>query len=172
WDFSLVDPDNRRPVDYKLRRQLLAEIERRTKGDPAAFAAELLRTREDGRIKLHVTHRCLSARRDQPELFLDGDYTPLRAKGPKAAHVCAFARASASGAVALAVAPVLIGNLLGSASEPVGEDVWAATSLVVPQRLGCRFRNLFTGELLEAKGSGLALRDIMAGFPVALLITK
>ena len=176
WDFSLVDPDNRRPVDYKLRRQLLAELDRRSKGDEAAFAAELLKTREDGRIKLYVTHRCLQCRGDCPELLLSGNYTALRVVGARAGHVCAFARASSTGQTAIAVAPVLIGGLLRGAPEPVGDEVWGATKLAVASRLGSRFRNIFTGETVETEASNgrayLPLRRILATFPVALLVSQ
>ena len=178
WDFSLVDPDNRRPVDYRLRRQLLAELDRRARGgDLAAFAAELLKTREDGRIKLYVTHRCLECRRDCPDLLLDGAYTGLRATGARAAHVCAFTRTSAAGRTAIAVAPVLIGSLLrAGATAPVGDDVWGGTRLAVSTRLGGRFENLFTGEMLDVEPSNgrgwLPLRQVLATFPVALLVSR
>jgi (1->4)-alpha-D-glucan 1-alpha-D-glucosylmutase len=175
WDFSLVDPDNRRPVDYRLRRQLLSELERRSNGDRAAFAGELLKTREDGRIKLYVTHRGLAARRECPALFLQGHYQALRAVGPRSAHVCAFARAH-GGQTAIAVAPVLVAGLTRGAGEPAGEAVWGATKLVVPRGLGAAFRNLFTDELLEVRyGNGqghLPLRTVLGRFPVALLISE
>jgi (1->4)-alpha-D-glucan 1-alpha-D-glucosylmutase len=175
WDFSLVDPDNRRPVDYRLRRQLLSEIDRRSSGDRAALAGELLKTREDGRIKLYMTHQCLVARRDAPGLFLDGEYVALRTAGSRRSHVCAFAR-SFEGASAIAVAPVLLAGLMRGAEEPVGDDIWGSTKLEVPQRLGSSFRNLFTGELLQldpgqARGS-LPLKDVLRHFPVALLLSE
>jgi (1->4)-alpha-D-glucan 1-alpha-D-glucosylmutase len=173
WEFSLVDPDNRRPVNYKLRRQLLAEIRRRMDGDQPGLAAELLATRDDGRLKLYVTHCCLNARREFRSLFLEGGYLPLRATGPMSARVCALARTGEQSLSAIAVAPVLIGGLLRGASEPVG-DVWGATTLRIPARLGAKFRNYFTGELLEVepdRGTGsLRLASILARFPVALLI--
>jgi (1->4)-alpha-D-glucan 1-alpha-D-glucosylmutase len=176
WDFSLVDPDNRRPVDYKLRRQLLSELERRASGDQAAFAADLLKTREDGRIKLYLTYRCLQSRRDCPELLRDGEYQPLRATGVRSVHVCAFARRSSAGQTAIVVAPVLLAGLMRGAGEPVGEAVWGATRLAVPSRFGARFRDLFTGELIEVEGSNgrahLPLRNVLTRFPVALLISE
>ncbi|HLG74055.1 MAG TPA: malto-oligosyltrehalose synthase [Chloroflexota bacterium] len=173
WDFSLVDPDNRRPVDYKLRRQLLAEVERRSSnGDRAGFASELLKTRVDGRIKLYVTRTCLEARRTCPEAFLGGGYQPLRSTGGRSAHVCAFARTSPGDAI-VAVAPVLVGSLLRNAAEPVGEAVWGSTRLIVPSQVGSRFRNLFTDQILETEQSGrrasLPLSSVLADFPVALL---
>ncbi len=176
WDFSLVDPDNRRPVDYKLRRQLLSELERRASGDQAAFAADLLKTREDGRIKLYLTYRCLQSRRDCQELLRDGEYQPLRATGVRSVHVCSFARRSSAGHTAIVVAPVLLAGLMRGAGEPVGEAVWGATRLAVPSRFGARFRDLFTGELIEVEGGNgrahLPLRNVLTRFPVALLISE
>jgi maltooligosyltrehalose synthase len=92
WDFSLVDPDNRRPVDYEQRRQLLNEVRAAAESNVAALAADLLRTREDGRIKLFVIHRALRARREYREVFEQGDYVPLRVTGQHAERVIAFAR--------------------------------------------------------------------------------
>lgn len=174
WDFSLVDPDNRRPVDYKLRRQLLAEVQRRAAGDRAGFAAELLKTREDGRIKLYVTHTCLAARREHAQLFVDGDYVPLRTEGVRSAHVCAFAR-ELDGRVAIAVSPVLVAGLMRSATEPVGDELWGGTRLILPARLAAGFRDVFTGTSLEPESSGgrtyLPLRCVLDAFPVALLVS-
>src|SRR5262249_53534324 len=150
WDFSLVDPDNRRPVDYKLRRQLLAEIRRRADGDREAFAAELLKTREDGRIKLFLTRARLSQRPECPRLVADGGYRALPAVGNRSGHVCAFARIGERGQTAIAVAPVLLAGLMRSSSEPVGE-IWGNTKLIIPSRLGCRFENVLTGQELEVE---------------------
>src|SRR5439155_21827535 len=88
WDFSLVDPDNRRPVDFELRARLLEEV--RALPDPR----ELYSKWEDGRIKMFVTHAALKARRENPELFAGGEYAALKAEGSKAGHLCAFARRS------------------------------------------------------------------------------
>ncbi len=168
WDFSLVDPDNRRPVDYALRRKLLQAARR---ADPE----DLVRTREDGRIKLFLTHRCLRARQDSPELFLDGDYQPLRAGGAGARHVCAFARTHAGQSV-LAVAPVLVATLTSGAETPMGPDVWTDTHLQLPARLGHRFRNLLTDDVLELEGGAsrgyVPLGEVLRRFPVALLLSE
>jgi (1->4)-alpha-D-glucan 1-alpha-D-glucosylmutase len=176
WDFSLVDPDNRRPVDYKLRRQLLAEIDRRVVRDRAALAGELLRTREDGRIKLYVTHRCLELRQDCPGLFMGAGYQALRATGDHAAHVCAFARLADGGQTAIAVAPVLAAGLTRGVAAPIGEDVWAGTRLSLPRRLPTSYRDAFTGQTFDVDSTNgrpqLPLKSILSDFPVALLISE
>src|SRR5205823_6318119 len=91
WDFSLVDPDNRRPVDYDLRAWLLGEL-RDAPGDRAALARTLVGSREDGRIKLYLTQRALTYRRSHAELFRDGRYQPLFASPDAREHIVAFAR--------------------------------------------------------------------------------
>ena len=94
WDFSLVDPDNRRPVDFALRRQHLADLaaELARAADRAAFARGLVEAKEDGRIKMYTISRALRTRREQATLFGAGEYRPLETAGPRAEHICAFAR--------------------------------------------------------------------------------
>src|SRR5439155_19942546 len=106
WDFSLVDPDNRRPVDWALRRRLLddlvAEIE--NSHDLAALARSLIKSREDGRAKLYLIRQGLAFRRARAALFAHGEYRPLEARGAFAEHLCAFARV-ANDVVSLTVVP-------------------------------------------------------------------
>jgi (1->4)-alpha-D-glucan 1-alpha-D-glucosylmutase len=171
WDFSLVDPDNRRPVDYRLRRRLLDEV---APVADAAGAAALVEAKADGRIKLFVTNRALTYRRDHVELFQAGAYTPLTAQGRHAECSVAFAR-SAGARQVLVVVPVLTAGLAKSGERvtPVGA-VWADTWLEIPAAsAGQAYRNLFTGEIVEAQERngkvGLALAEVLAVFPVALL---
>jgi (1->4)-alpha-D-glucan 1-alpha-D-glucosylmutase len=93
WDLSLVDPDNRRPVDYTFRAGTLRDMaERVRRGEQAALARELLATWRDGRVKAFVTWRLLHLRRERPETFLDGSYVPLDTTGTRAEHLVAFVR--------------------------------------------------------------------------------
>ncbi|MDF1615773.1 malto-oligosyltrehalose synthase [Desulfurivibrio dismutans] len=92
WDFSLVDPDNRRPVDYRRRRELLAALPDPTRPATAEMIKELLANLEDGRLKLLLTSRLLHLRRQIPELFGEGGYQPLTATGERGEHLCAFVR--------------------------------------------------------------------------------
>ncbi len=171
WDFSLVDPDNRRPVDYKLRQRLLAEVEK--VAEPEAAAA-LLDTKEDGRVKLLVTSRALTFRRDNHKLFYKGTYTPLEFQGPHQ-DLLAFAR-TLQQQQAIVVAPLRYTRLTKGTdvAAPVTGSVWADTWLTLPgAEAGQKYRNLFTGEELVVKEqngtTGLALEEILAAFPVALL---
>ena len=176
WDFSLVDPDNRRPVDYDARRAILADLKGRADCPDCglALAHELLETSDDGRIKLFLTARTLDFRRAHDRLFTDGDYVPLETQGAKAAHVCAYAR-TVGDEVALIVVPRLIVGLTdGEERPPLGADTWGDTWLALPaDHAGRRYRNHFTGEELtatECDGAvGLPLAAICAHFPVALL---
>jgi (1->4)-alpha-D-glucan 1-alpha-D-glucosylmutase len=170
WDFSLVDPDNRRPVDFVHRRRLLAELDGALAGGhPAAVAGELLKSLDDGRIKMYVIRRALACRRTQAALFATGRYRPLDVRGPFAEHACAFARVD-DGAAAITVVPRLLARR-GLDRAPLGAEYWADTEVDVPADLGTRFRDVFTGERLTvaAGTTALPLGDVFAGFPVALL---
>ena len=145
WNLSLVDPDNRRPVDYELRRRLLAELD-------GLKAEEAWQRAEEGLPKLLVTQRSLHVRRRRPELFDSrGSYEPLVPRGVRASHVVGFVR---GGQVATVVPRLVIG--LG--------DRWGDTT--VRLRPG-RWQNLLTEE--EVEGGEVRIDDLFGRFPVALL---
>ncbi len=175
WDFSLVDPDNRRPVDFEKRVAALADLRERESAGPATgLARELSLAIDDGRIKLYTTSRALCFRRDHRELFEQGEYAPLAAEGGKAAHLCAFARKTGRAAAIIVVPRFLTRLIPGGGSVPFSKAVWGDTSLVLPGTApGARYRNIFTGELLEARAAEgrtvLSLADVFTCFPVALL---
>jgi (1->4)-alpha-D-glucan 1-alpha-D-glucosylmutase len=161
WDLSLVDPDNRRPVDFELRRRMLRE----TAADPRPrpqLARELYEKWEDGRIKLFLTHAGLHARREHAELFAGGAYQPLQPEGPAANNLVAFAR-TAQGRTAVAVAPRLVAGLLDEARLP--PEKFAGT--VVP--VSGRFVDVLTGE--EREGP-LRVDQLFSTLPVALLVSR
>ncbi|EFO80101.1 malto-oligosyltrehalose synthase [Oscillochloris trichoides DG-6] len=175
WDLSLVDPDNRRPVDYGLRQRLLADLrEREASGDLATLASELLTNAADGRIKLYLTMRALGLRRTQPDLFAAGSYIPLVATGPHTEHVVAFSRRREQHELLCVVPRLCLRLVEGEERPPVGE-VWAETWLPLPGVAeGTRYTNLFTGAQVEvaahSEGAGVALRDLLAIFPVGVLV--
>ncbi len=170
WDLSLVDPDNRRPVDYVLRRRILDEIV----GEPCV--EDLLSRRADGRVKLFVTRRALGVRRQWLDVFERGEYVPLPTSGTRREHLFAFARVQAD-AVAITVVPRLVASVIPDASAPPVGAVWLDTRLdltAVGRAIGGRtLRNAFTGEIVEpdaeATGPTLAAAALLARFPVALL---
>jgi (1->4)-alpha-D-glucan 1-alpha-D-glucosylmutase len=177
WDFSLVDPDNRRPVDYDARRRLLAELKSRAEppgADLAALARELVSHSHDGRIKLYLTWRALTFRRAHPELFETGLYRPARTIGRRRRHVCAFVRSRNDQAIIVAVPRLVVRLTNGSEVWPHGRGVWRDSWLVSSREpIGRRYRNLFTGaELAVQEGEGIAglpLAEVFREFPVALL---
>jgi (1->4)-alpha-D-glucan 1-alpha-D-glucosylmutase len=174
WDLSLVDPDNRRPVDYTRRQADLQALCDRL-SEPGPLTAELLKQAEDGRIKLYLTLRMLQLRRTAPGLFVSGGYSPLRAVGRAQRHVCAFAR-TATGQTLVVAAPVLIATLLRDLPRqaPIGPTVWRDDWLPVPAETA--YRDLFTGQVLEPRSiearPALLLRDVFASFPVAALLAS
>jgi len=170
WDLSLVDPDNRRPVDYGRRREMLAPLKKGARsGDRREAVRELLRTRNDGRVKLYVTHVALVRRRENPGLFSDGAYAPLAMEGAKNDHAFGFVRGK-DGRRAAVIVPRLLTKLVAPGRDPVG-DVWEDTLVRLPGTEGVRrWRNLFTGAMISpADRSSLRLTDVFAEFPVALL---
>ncbi len=177
WDLSLVDPDNRRPVDYDHRRAILADLrERAACADcgGTTLARELLETSDDGRIKLFLTARTLDLRHAHDALFTDGDYLPLDTHGTKANHVCAFARTQGDNAALVVVPRLVVGLTGGEQVAPLGADIWGDTWLALPpEQMGRRYRNAFTGEELTVSDHdgtpGLPLASLCAHFPVALL---
>jgi (1->4)-alpha-D-glucan 1-alpha-D-glucosylmutase len=176
WNFSLVDPDNRRPVDYEQRQHLLAELRQHSGSEQRQILAQkLLETGHDGKIKLYLTERTLAFRRDHPNLFNKGDYRPLEAVGPRQNHVIAFSRTSADEQI-LVVAPRLIVGLTGGTERPPLGHIWTDTWLNLPgEAAGRRYTNIFTGQTLSLEHSnglsGLPLPNIFSYFPVALLVS-
>jgi (1->4)-alpha-D-glucan 1-alpha-D-glucosylmutase len=170
WDLSLVDPDNRRPVDFALRRRLLAQLAAQVESTPdlPGLARQLATSPEDGRVKLYLIHRALGFRREHRALFLGGEYQPVEGVGPWAEHLCAFMRALGPQA-ALVVVPRLLASR-GFDGLPVGEACWESTRLRVPVSPGTVFRDVFTGHRLKVDGDGaVLLAQALADFPVALL---
>ena len=172
WDFSLVDPDNRRPVDFARRQKLLADLDSGLGGDLASLAQTLWEQATDGRVKLLVTAIGLRLRRRFPALFREGDYQPLETRGAFADRLVAFMRAS-SDARLIAVVPRLCVPLLRRFGTLCGGAAWGETLIEVPGvHLGTRFVDAFTGRevaLTSARGaSGLWARDLFQILPVFL----
>jgi (1->4)-alpha-D-glucan 1-alpha-D-glucosylmutase len=169
WQLALVDPDNRRAVDYDARRRRLQTLEGAA-SEPLSLAADLLQTPEDGRLKLFLIARGLATRRRYPDLFLTGRYHPLGTAGPLAAHVVAFAR-EAGGRWALVVVPRFLTALVAENEAPLGNGIWRETAVVLPPGAPPTWRNVFTRQTLHGEGA-LALGEVLAHFPAALMISE
>jgi len=167
WTLSLVDPDNRRPVDFDLRASMLEDIRKRQDDDPDALLRDLLDGWTDGRVKLYTTHRALQVRLDHRAVFDHGSYTALAADGSRADHVVAFARQHERSWV-VAVVPRLTVRL-GRGRLPLGRRAWRDTVLRLPSRAPTRWVDAFTGRRLESADGRLRLSETLDRFPVALL---
>ena len=173
WDLNLVDPDNRRPVDWRIRQGMLADLLKAAgPGSASAVLAEaLVKTKEDGRIKLYLITQALACRRDRPTLFSAGEYRPLEARGSMADHVLGFARI-AGREVALTIVPRLLARR-GVEAPPLRAEYWGHEARVlVPPDAGTRLVNRLTGERLVPAGGTLLLADVFAAFPVALIVSE
>jgi len=168
WDLSLVDPDNRRPVDFAARERLHAELVVSFAADPLATIAALRERWSDGRIKMAVLMRGLVARRSHPELFLHGDVQRIGVAGPRARHICAVLRTH-EGESAMGVVARTTTALVEPPTWPIG-SVWELTSLVVPHGGPTRWRDALTGAEIEAVDGRLRLVDVLRELPCALLV--
>jgi (1->4)-alpha-D-glucan 1-alpha-D-glucosylmutase len=162
WHQSFVDPDNRHPVDFGLRRKLLAEIVARAE-DPSALSRDLLARWKDGAVKLYLTHLALRTRARLADLFRGGAYEPIDG----GEHVVAFARTLGERRVVV-VAPRLTMSLVDAARPWAIGDVWRGATLEV--RPGA-YRDAFTGRLHRADPT-LRLADVLVELPVALLVDE
>jgi (1->4)-alpha-D-glucan 1-alpha-D-glucosylmutase len=175
WSLHLVDPDNRQPVDFDRRRKILAKLREKEDTDPAALMDRLMSSPCDGAIKLFVTHRALRFRKDHPELFAAGSYTPLAAAGSRSNHVVAFAR-QWNGQTVIALVGRLFLRIRNSHPAPTG-DVWGNTAILLPKRIkSASFQDVFTGQKLTAEEhegeAALSLAKVFAHCPVALLFAE
>jgi (1->4)-alpha-D-glucan 1-alpha-D-glucosylmutase len=180
WDFSLVDPDNRRPVDFSYRRTLLDALQSlatQTSQQRSAEVRAICDTLEDGRAKLLVVRSALALRERWPEVFQQGSYLPLAVKGEHAAHLCAYARI-AGGRIVITVAPRFFARLLGEADIlPLGEKVWGITTVNLPfHHCDNQYTCAFTGKVLKPhqrqSGWCLPVAEVLAEFPVGLIVSE
>jgi (1->4)-alpha-D-glucan 1-alpha-D-glucosylmutase len=149
WDFSLVDPDNRRPVDYALRQRLLHDLKQLNGGDAAA---QVMARAEEGLPKMWTIHKALQLRRERPKSFsAEADYVPLMVDGSKHDHVIAYMR----GDDVVTVAPRLTLKLDGA---------WKDTVVTLPEG---RWKDRLTGVIVE--GGEVEVKGLLKDFPAALL---
>jgi (1->4)-alpha-D-glucan 1-alpha-D-glucosylmutase len=170
WDLNLVDPDNRRPVDFALREKLLDRVIAASPADPG----EMLAHWRDGRIKLFVTWAGLQLRRELPAVFVGGDYVPLPVESSLGGDAIAFARVSGDDAV-LVIAAIRSPGLVGAHRRlPLGGDGWKTSRVMLPETLRTRtFRNVFTTSdirpIVAADSGWIFLGQALETLPVALL---
>jgi (1->4)-alpha-D-glucan 1-alpha-D-glucosylmutase len=170
WDFSLVDPDNRRPVDYTRRRELLDALPAPDSPEPS-LVSELLAHPEDDRLKLFASATMLRARRAAHDVFRCGSYEPLAVEGSAREHVFAFARVLGQRQAIVAV-PRLVATLRPDGDAPIG-DTWRDTRIAVPDTSPRCYRQAFTGACASVIEDGgrrwIRAADAFAHFPIAFL---
>jgi (1->4)-alpha-D-glucan 1-alpha-D-glucosylmutase len=167
---ALVDPDNRRPVDYARRAAALDELEREWDGDRDArrrYLRGLVERPEDGRLKLHLIRMALAARRARPAAFRSSVYLPLAARGPGGVRVVAFARGEGRDTIIVAV-PRHGGSTLADGAPPTAG--WAGTVLPLPCGWPARWACALSGERLEADGELMRVDELFRVLPTALLV--
>jgi (1->4)-alpha-D-glucan 1-alpha-D-glucosylmutase len=168
WDLSLVDPDNRRPVDFGKIRAMLAGIREQDDAGIGRLVQDLLSTIEDGKIKLFLIYRALKAKKANRKIFRSGAYLPLDPAGRLRSHVIAFAWRYQR-QWALVIAPRFLSHLVKEGDFPLGRQVWQDTQVIMPDGAPAAWRNVITNEVLSA-GRALFVGDMLLSFPVALLM--
>jgi (1->4)-alpha-D-glucan 1-alpha-D-glucosylmutase len=156
WDLSLVDPDNRRPVDYAARIAAL---------DEESSIESLLDSWSDGRIKQRLAMRILADRVAAPALYASGDYEPLKVQDGRAAHVVAFARTCGNEHLAVVV-PRLMNSLAEGEAIPLGARAWGETRVEIPPG---PWHDLFTGAEIEAAENGVLVSELFKALPISVL---
>jgi (1->4)-alpha-D-glucan 1-alpha-D-glucosylmutase len=169
WDLSLVDPDNRRPVDYDLRQKYLAEL---ISLEPLAAAKAVTGDLADGRVKLWTMHRVLQLRQRMPELFQLGGYSPVYADGTHRENLIGYTRTSESETVVVLLPRFSYSLMQDRPGLPLG-NAWGDDAVQIPRLAGSKLRNIFTDEAVTLDEQGkLLLRNAFTVFPVALFRTE
>jgi (1->4)-alpha-D-glucan 1-alpha-D-glucosylmutase len=168
WALNLVDPDNRQLVDYARRRAMLAKIREAARCDPLGTTRHLLKDMSSGAIKMYLINRAMGFRCENPELFMRGDYIPLNVTGPRANHVVGFARAH-NGKRVIAVCGRFFMQLPEAPPLPVDPNAWADTFIQLEAGSLSLVTDLITSRSIPIVGGRLALGDVFAQMPVAML---
>lgn len=170
WDLNLVDPDNRKPVDFAKRNYLLEQI-LTLEGKPAEIH-KLLKGFEDGKVKLYEVHKSLAFRRGKRELFEEGEYVPLDVEGARKNHIIAFCRRKGTD-FAITIVPRFLTSLTSTSSPIAKSEIWKDTHIYLPDGAPNKWTEIFTEESLFSKRfgdhEGLAIGEVLKSFPVALL---
>ncbi len=169
WDFSLVDPDNRRPVDFPGRRAALSRLDADAREDLPALLKDLCNRWQDGRIKLYLISRALRVRASCPQLFARGRYLPVSARGRESSRVVALARSRGNDWI-LAAVPRHVARWQAEGA-PLGDFPFGDTSLSLPPEAPRSWRDALTGETRATEGELLPVRRLFRRFPVCLLVS-
>ncbi len=170
WEFTLVDPDNRHPVDYSNRLSLLNLLKEKAQQDRSKLVSHLIETPEDGLIKLYLTTQVLNFRRNHAQLFQHGDYVPLQLEGKKAQHVVAFSRTLGNQTILVAVGRFYTQLLDISNILPIGEKAWDGLYLSTSSHLHHKFRDILSRlEFSLEHSQPLPIATLFSKLPIVLL---
>jgi malto-oligosyltrehalose synthase len=170
WDFSLVDPDNRRPVDYELRQQLMNELEAQANEEHENLMSHLWENRYSAKIKLWLTHALLNERKENDKFFAHAEYIPLTVDGEYASNVLAYARHLQNNWYVIAV-PLHLACLCKQQQQEILAVDWKDTRIVLPTEAPTSYQHLF----LKKAGTHqkeIALKEIFKCLPLAVLKSK
>lgn len=169
WDLSLVDPDNRRPVDFEKRSGFLKEMREKADQNAVGFIPELFNLKEDGRLKFFLTYKALHARKQNGDFFSLGDYIPLEVDGTFKNNIIAFARRHA-GKSAIVIVPRFLSQVVSGDQLPLSGEVWGTTQVILPADadMPSKFGDAITGVAIESNGR-ISVGDALRYFPVSLL---
>jgi len=168
WDLNLVDPDNRRPVDFAGREELLNFIDNNQKDKNKLFEY-LLSDMKNGAVKLYLIRKVMAARRRYPTLFNEGKYSHINSSGEFGKNVISFMRKNENH-IAVIIAPRFITEVTEQNKLPLGKKIWENTFIRVPFETD-KLENVIT-DAITGGGTTLQIGEILKEFPVALLIGK
>ena len=169
WDLSMVDPDNRRPVDYQDRSRKLEHLEKKFSVDPLGLVQQLSTNIEQPDIKMFLIWRALNERKMHRAVFREGSYVPLRVGGKHASHVLSFMRQHENQQILIMVPLNIVDLLHDNSYLPIGEQIWEDTHILLPDATHTDWENVFTQEIFREQDSKLYLKEIYQHFPVAFL---
>jgi (1->4)-alpha-D-glucan 1-alpha-D-glucosylmutase len=173
WEFNLVDPDNRRAIDYGARHRALQQIvEMGSDSQLSSVAEKLAMHPEDGCIKMYLLWQSLQLRKRLPDIFNEGVYVPLNVIGAKSKHVVAFMRRLDKSSIVV-TAPRLCSQLTrGEMRLPLGEAIWGDCELQLPDEHSASYRDAFTGMKQHCREGVLRIADLFGRLPFALLTSE
>lgn len=170
WNFNLVDPDNRREVDFKKITEMHRKVTEEFKRDPEVVRTYLEKYR-DGRIKMLVVSVLLNLRKDNPEVFLDGNYLPVHVQGPHKDNIVAFLRSNGTKTILVLVPRLTLS--LGRMILPVGSSIWSDDTVTVPDSVDSDFTDVFTGQHRHiSSGSKINVGELMESVPFCVLVSS
>ena len=168
WELNLVDPDNRRPVNYDIRKKYLKDITSKIHQDILSLINELLETKNDGRIKLFLMYQLLQARKNNTNLFLQGDFIPLQIEGEYSKSVIAYARKHYN-TWAVIVVPRFLTTIVTESELPFGNEIWKNTAILLPDQIPRHYVNMITTQHIHGHHR-MNVGEILTHFPAALLL--